>query len=291
MQDFYVYLHRKASDNSVFYVGKGSGRRAYDRNNRSDWWKSIVAKHGYTVEIYMDNLQEWYSFELEKELIAYYGRMDEDRGSLCNMKDGGAGCSSDAYREKSRRIDFTIYTFVNLSTLQEIKLTRREFEEKYNMTTSGLFKEIPELTINGWCLKEKLQSAMNRDTSRDRNVYKLINALTGEVFTGVRQDFKKKYKLDINGLFSAVPNKSIRGWYLADGLPVKISYFYTIYNKITDKYFYGTKKEFKELYPDVHHKLLSDTYSACVKGWKVLEKFQFCSFPQQNTCISAASMV
>lgn len=86
---FYVYLHRRASDNSVFYVGKGKLNRAYSQHSRSIYWKRIVAKHGYTVEIVQDHLQEWYAFELEKDLIAYYGREN-----LCNLTDGGEGASN-----------------------------------------------------------------------------------------------------------------------------------------------------------------------------------------------------
>lgn len=89
MKDYYVYLHRRATDGKVFYVGKGHGRRAFDKNNgRSKWWKSIVKKYGYNVEIYLNGLQEWYAIELEKELIAYYGREN-----ICNMTDGGEGMS------------------------------------------------------------------------------------------------------------------------------------------------------------------------------------------------------
>lgn len=85
---YYVYLHRRLSDNGVFYVGKGRDKRAYEKRGRSQYWGRIVAKHGYTVEIVQDHLQEWYAFELEKDLIAYYGREN-----LCNLTDGGEGAS------------------------------------------------------------------------------------------------------------------------------------------------------------------------------------------------------
>lgn len=87
-KDFYVYLHRRKTDGKVFYVGKGTRYRAYSDLRRSDYWKRIVAKYGYTVEFYATGLQEWYAFELEKELIAYYGREN-----LCNLTDGGEGSS------------------------------------------------------------------------------------------------------------------------------------------------------------------------------------------------------
>jgi len=83
---FYVYLHRKKSNNDVFYVGKGFDKRAWKKTSRSEYWKRIENKHGRIVEIVKDGLQENEAFELEKEVIAFYGRKN-----LCNLNDGGYG--------------------------------------------------------------------------------------------------------------------------------------------------------------------------------------------------------
>jgi len=48
---FYVYVHIKESDNTVFYVGKGSGGRAWDFYGRNVYWKNVKNKHGVRVEI------------------------------------------------------------------------------------------------------------------------------------------------------------------------------------------------------------------------------------------------
>jgi hypothetical protein len=85
---FYVYLHRRAIDGRVFYVGKGAGRRAWATNGRSRYWRNIATRHGFTVEIAQAGMQEWWAFELECALIALYGR-----DTLCNLTDGGEGAS------------------------------------------------------------------------------------------------------------------------------------------------------------------------------------------------------
>lgn len=103
MFDYYVYLHRKATTGEVFYVGKGKTRRAYDRFGRSNWWQRTVAKHGLIVEIKESGLQEWYAFEREAELIAYYGRADLKNGSLVNTTDGGEGSSGNVQSNETRR--------------------------------------------------------------------------------------------------------------------------------------------------------------------------------------------
>lgn len=87
---FYVYLHRRADTGSVFYVGKGRGRRAWALKGRSDWWRAIIAKHGYTVEVVAEYASEAHAFEYERCAIACY------RGAgfeLCNLTDGGEGIS------------------------------------------------------------------------------------------------------------------------------------------------------------------------------------------------------
>lgn len=94
MRNYYVYVHRKADTGEVFYVGKGFGRRAFRKSSRSVFWNKIVEKHGYTIEFIQTGIQEWYAFELEAELIAYYGRRDiDEEGTLCNLSDGGEGNS------------------------------------------------------------------------------------------------------------------------------------------------------------------------------------------------------
>jgi hypothetical protein len=98
-KEFYVYVHKRSTTDEVFYVGKGHGRRAWLHNRRSKHWHSIVKKHGLHVELVIFGVQEWYAFELEKSLIAYFGR-----DTLCNFTDGGEGSSglvvSDATRLK-----------------------------------------------------------------------------------------------------------------------------------------------------------------------------------------------
>ena len=94
--DFYVYVHRKVSNGEVFYVGKGKLDRAWNKVARSRYWKAIASKHGFSVEIIQDGMQEWWAFELEIELIQKYGREN-----LCNLTDGGDGSSGHFHSEES----------------------------------------------------------------------------------------------------------------------------------------------------------------------------------------------
>lgn len=88
--DFYVYVHCRATDGRVFYVGKGTKQRAWSSDRRNAHWNNIVKKHGYCVEIVQDGMQEWWAFELEREFIALHGRGNQ---FLCNATDGGEGAA------------------------------------------------------------------------------------------------------------------------------------------------------------------------------------------------------
>lgn len=88
---FYVYEHIRPDTGMVFYVGKGSGKRAYTRSGRNIYWKRIVNKVGsFSVRIVADNLDEELSFLVESERIDQLKRLNY---SLCNMSDGGEGPS------------------------------------------------------------------------------------------------------------------------------------------------------------------------------------------------------
>lgn len=101
MNNFYIYLHKKADTGEIFYIGKGKGIRAYRKGKkRSDWWNKIVAKHGYEVQIARSGLTEDKAFEVEKSLISLFKACGH---VLCNMTDGGEGQSGLKPSEETRR--------------------------------------------------------------------------------------------------------------------------------------------------------------------------------------------
>jgi len=105
----YVYLHKKKSDDELFYVGISKSNddlytRANDIRKRSDFWKRLVKKYGFYVEIYKSNISWEEAKKIEIKLIKKHGRINLKTGILCNLTDGGEGCIgfeiTDAYREK-----------------------------------------------------------------------------------------------------------------------------------------------------------------------------------------------
>lgn len=71
---YYVYVHETLSG-EVFYVGKGSGDRAWSKVRDLNW-NLYVDKHlnnQYNVRIVLDNLSENQAFAKEEEFIERYG--------------------------------------------------------------------------------------------------------------------------------------------------------------------------------------------------------------------------
>lgn len=87
---FYTYIHLRESDNKVFYVGKGQGKRAWAHKGRNPHWRSVAAKHGVKVEVCAHWPTEQEAFNHEKFLLECF----RDMGApLTNLTDGGEGTS------------------------------------------------------------------------------------------------------------------------------------------------------------------------------------------------------
>lgn len=97
----YVYVHKKADTQEIFYVGKGTEKSkvvsvpTYERSRitskRNVWWKRTVAKHGFTPEVVASFQTDHDAQKYEKQLIATIGRAQLGNGPLVNLTDGGDG--------------------------------------------------------------------------------------------------------------------------------------------------------------------------------------------------------
>ena len=100
-KDTLVYQHRRNDTGEIFYIGIGNEDRAHSKHQRSNWWNSVVNKHGYSVEILQTNLTWQEACKEEKRLIKLYGRKDLGLGTLVNMTDGGDGIKGYKHTEET----------------------------------------------------------------------------------------------------------------------------------------------------------------------------------------------
>lgn len=86
---YYVYLHKDRECGEVFYVGKGSGNRAWESSNRNNTWQEKVSllSNGWEVEIANDDLTEIEAFDLEANLVDKIETSEV--GKLANLLPGG----------------------------------------------------------------------------------------------------------------------------------------------------------------------------------------------------------
>jgi hypothetical protein len=72
--NYYVYLHKDKNGN-IFYVGKGTGDRAYSKERHKIWQRYVTERlfGEYTVQILHDGLTESEALEIEDKKIYEYG--------------------------------------------------------------------------------------------------------------------------------------------------------------------------------------------------------------------------
>ena len=84
---FYTYAYLR-KDRTPYYIGKGSGERAYTRKRN----EIKPPKDKSRILILKQNLNEEEAFKHEIYMIAVFGRKDLGTGILHNKTDGGEGC-------------------------------------------------------------------------------------------------------------------------------------------------------------------------------------------------------
>lgn len=187
----YVYCHIRPDTNSIFYIGKGSGKRLTGRQQRSLHWKNIVSKcGGFKAEIIASGLTENEAYSFERKLIQSIREQTDIK--LCNLVDGGKGGSfnpSQETREKQRLAKLGgKHTEEHKNKIAEAN-KRRVYKKGYkiNLTEEGrkLRSEIARNQIWTEDRKNKISAAkmghvVSAETRRKISETKKANRLKGK---------------------------------------------------------------------------------------------------------------
>ncbi len=246
----YLYRHIRLDKNEVFYIGISlkddeQYKRAYNKTYRSKWWKRIVDKTDYKVEIMLEGLPDNELKEKEKEFISLYGRIDTGAGTLCNMTDGGQGMNGynmpeDVKQKLSnakkgvapprRTIDLAIKA--NKGKPLSIERRRNLGKEVVNIETGYIYATIKEAAEdNGYnlrtfrdylsgriCNKTPFrllqgdksiicEERIKKTRSLNGNAKKVIDISNGKVYECVI-DAAEDYGISINALYQQLRGKN-----------------------------------------------------------------------------------
>lgn len=186
---FYVYLHKKKSTGEIFYVGKGCGTRAWNTYNRNKYWTNTFKKHGFTVDILFNNLDEETSLLVEKDTILelnYFGC------NLCNLTEGG---ESPRFNEESRK---------KMSLARSGKPKSESHKRAMSLAQMG---------------RKRLDLAGSNNPNFDKTIY-LFEHISGLNFFGTRSDLCNEHNLNPNLLKALFltnnKRKSSQGWKLKE---------------------------------------------------------------------------
>jgi hypothetical protein len=193
---FYVYAHYIPGEPQPFYVGRGCNKRAYRLDGRSKWWKSIVKKYGYEVKILYEKLSNSMANEIEKQLIAEYGRRDIGTGCLVNLTDGGNGMVGLVVTDEHRKNNSEA-----LKALGDNHPSRQE-SQRLRMKENNPAKrpEVREKISRNSAMKNPEIVAKLRNRKRSEETKRKISEAnrkrvrTSESKEKTRQSLKKYYK-------------------------------------------------------------------------------------------------
>ena len=142
--DYKVYVHQKADDGTIFYVGKGRRWRENRKEGRNKHWHNVVNKHGFTVCVVAANLTNEEACTFEKILIKQIGYEN-----LVNYTYGGEGSEGYKHTEQTKvKMKGRVFSEEHRKKLSEAKLK--------NPTRYWLNKERSEKT------KKKVSEGLKR---------------------------------------------------------------------------------------------------------------------------------
>lgn len=230
----YVYLHRRKSDGSIFYVGVGGTTTGYQstnryrrRDDRDAAWNLIVKEHGFYPEILKGGITIEEALALEEETIKKYGKIKDGTGILTNVTDGGLGVKgfSKPAWNKGKKLHYDVW------------LKGKKMDDAYRKRCSEIQKK--RIAENGHHMQGRKQSPEAKRKMRESHLGKKISeshirAMTASRLIKIGKFINGVLIESYNSLGEAARKNGVSGGYLSRLLNKKV--------KIPKKYNYEIKR-------------------------------------------------
>lgn len=177
MEKYYLYRHIRHDKNEPFYIGVGNivkdtekdsikYKRAYSKVGRNQFWKRIVNKTVYSVEILLISDNKDFILIKEVEFIKLYGRRDKKSGTLCNLTDGG-----EVFPEKCT---------ANFGSNNPVSVKIDQFDENGNFIKTWVsYKEAAEIINTS---PENIGRAVNNNRKLDLKLSNIYSKSKNYIF-------------------------------------------------------------------------------------------------------------
>jgi hypothetical protein len=220
---YIVYRHRRLDDNSIFYVGIGSEKRAESKHSRNKYWKNIVLSTPYSIEILQKNLSLEDACELEVFLISLYGRKDLKNGCLVNMSSGGEGAFGYTPSEKTKTEHSNRMKGCNNPNFRGKSMTKEQLEKikqprpSMQGENNPMYGKKGELSPNfgkigvntGKVLSEEQKLKISTSLKRGKSVYaKIVLDTNTGIFYDCLKDASEAYSINYSTLRSMLQGRN-----------------------------------------------------------------------------------